>query len=361
LAALMAALVGGTLALPASSKTGPLAHAAKCKKAKKGKKKKKKKCKPAGPSGTSLPGQATHPSVTPPVVPAALSVNAIGVTDNTVLSGDSTTGQVTLSGQAPSGGQSVDLQSSDTSVTLVPATVVVAAGQTTAPFSVNTTQGQTAAATLTASSGSSNATTQLTVVNTPSVASVALEKECFTAPGTFSANRVTLDVPAPADTSVLLQSDAPLDLGVPPSVLVPSGSKTAFFDANALQPNPLVKVTATLGQSAQDTAAVNSSPPAPAVTDLSLDPTSVTVGGTSQGTVTLNCEAPTDIVVNLSSDAPGVATPAASTVTILQGQVSSDPFTITTSSSGTANIGASTSNVGPPQQQVPLQVNSLGT
>ena len=47
LAALVASLVGGTLAMPASSKTGPVASASKCKKGKKGSqsaKKKKRKC-----------------------------------------------------------------------------------------------------------------------------------------------------------------------------------------------------------------------------------------------------------------------------------------------------------------------------
>ena len=46
LAALMAALVGGTLALPASSKPGPVAHASKCKKKKqRSAESAKKKCK----------------------------------------------------------------------------------------------------------------------------------------------------------------------------------------------------------------------------------------------------------------------------------------------------------------------------
>src|SRR4051812_13051027 len=141
LAALMAALVGGTLALPASSKPGPIAHESKCKKGKKGKH--KKKCKRGQQSGTALPGQATHSTPTqpstPPVTPALL-VNAVAVTDNPVLDGTSTSGQVTISGVAASGGQPVDLQSSDPGVT-VPASVLVPVGQSSAGFVVNTTAG----------------------------------------------------------------------------------------------------------------------------------------------------------------------------------------------------------------------------
>ena len=77
---------------------------------------------------------------------------------------------MTISGAAPSGGQAVTLQSSDPSRVTVPASVVVAAGQTTASFSVGTTAGSDVDVTLTAAIGSSNATAQLNVVSTPSVA-----------------------------------------------------------------------------------------------------------------------------------------------------------------------------------------------
>ena len=145
LAALVAALAGGMLAVPASSKTGPIASASKCKKAKKGKhRKKKKKCRGGSPSTTSLPGQATHATPTqPPPPPPALGVSGIGVTDNPVLAGDSTTGQVTVDRAAPAGGQTVTLQSDQPGRAAVPASVVVAAGATSASFPVDTTAGAT--------------------------------------------------------------------------------------------------------------------------------------------------------------------------------------------------------------------------
>ena len=56
LAALVAALAGGTLAVPASSKTGPVASASKCKKGKKGKHSKKKQKCGGGRSRAASPG-----------------------------------------------------------------------------------------------------------------------------------------------------------------------------------------------------------------------------------------------------------------------------------------------------------------
>lgn len=363
LAALMAALVGGTLALPASSKPGPVAHASKCKKKKKrsaeSAKKKKKKCKGAGQSVSSLPGQATHPNVTPPSQAPTFLVDALSVASSPVLAGNGTSGQVTIDGAAPSGGKSVDLQSSDPSRATVPASVVVAAGQTTASFPVGTTVGSTVTTTLTAAIGGSNATAQLKVVSAPSVESVSLQRRCFT-PGSFAANRVTLDVPAPVDTPVALTSDAPLDLSVPGSVVVPLGSKSALFAATALLPNPLVTVTATLGPSVADSASVSAISPSPAVQSLTIQPNPVTIGGSPVATVTLDCEAvgPSGTVVNLSSDFPGIAAPALPTVTVPQDQLTAT-FPINTSAPGTAHISADTGTGGP--KQAPLVVANLGT
>jgi hypothetical protein len=356
LAALMAALAGGTLALPASS-ANPVAHAAK-KKCKK-KKGKKKKCGGAGQSGSALPGQATHPNVTPPTQPGSVQVSGLSVATSPILATTGTSGQVTLNTAAPSGGQTVALQSSDPGRVDVPASVVVPAAQTTANFSVTTTAGPTLNSTLTASIGSSNATAQLRVVSTPSVESVALQRQCFT-PGTYPSNRVTLDVPAPADTAVTLVSDDSSAFNVSPgSVTVPAGSKTAFFGATAATTNPLVTVTASLGtSSAQDTAEVNALSPTPDVATLTIQPNSVSVGATPIGTVTLNCEAPAGgTSVSLSSDFAGVTVPAS--VTVPQDQLSVT-FPIGTNAAGTANVTADTAGSGGSQQAM-LDVNNLGT
>ena len=359
LAALVAALAGGTLAMPASSKTGPVASASKCKKGKKGShKKKKRKCR--RPSVSSIPGQATHSTPTqPPPPPPPAQVSVIGVTDNPVLAGDSTNGHVTINRTAPAGGQTVTLQSDQPARAAVPASVVVAAGQTSATFTVDTTAGASVTATLTASIGPGNVNTQLNVVSDPSVKSVALERQCFTGLSSFNSNRVSLDVPAPADTPVALQSSNPLVLTVPPTVSVPSGSSSALFGVATVAPFSSVTVTATLGASqATDSASVSLTSPNPAVAGLALAPDSVTAGGSSTATVTLDCEAPAGgAVVNLSSSLAGVTVPP--TVTVLQDQLSAT-FQVTTvgTASGDATITASR---GASQQTAVLHVDNLGT
>ena len=353
LAALVAALAGGTLALPASSKTGPLASASKCKKSKKGRSKRKKKCGSGRPSQATLPGQATHPTATPPSPPVVRGVSGIGVTDNPVLAGQSTSGQLTISGPAPTGGQPVSLQSSDGSVS-VPASVVVPAGQTAASFTVGTTGGSATTATLTASIGASNANVLLNVVSTPSVASVGLERQCFTA-GSYGSNRVTLDVAAPSDTSVSLLSSDSAVFTVPSTVTVPTGSKSAFFSALAAPPvtPATATVTATLGTSSKfDTASVTATPDQ-SVSDLSFSSSNVTVGDSPIGTVTLTCEAASDTHVTLHSDFAGVTVPPE--VLVPAGELSAT-FTANTNAVGTANVSADSGTGGP--QTTPLQVDS---
>jgi hypothetical protein len=341
LAALMAALVGGTLALPATSGASPVAHASKCKKKKKTSAqsaKKKKKCKRGGTSGAPLPGQATHPSTTP-----GAGVSGVSLAASPVLAGTGTTGLVTISDAAPSGGQAVTLNSGDPGRVTVPGSVVVAGGQTTANFSVGTTAGPNVNVNITASIGTSNASTQLNVVSTPSVQSLSLARQCFT-PGSYSGSRVTLDVTVPVDTVVGLSSDDPTALDVSPgSATVPAGSRTGFFGVTAGSANPLVTVTATLGSSSvQDAASVNGSSTVPTLTGVTVEPSTIPVGTQATGTVTLDCEPGTGgATVTIGSDQPGVAAPAPgqSTVLVPAGQLSA-PFTVDTSSIGTANITA---------------------
>jgi hypothetical protein len=332
IAVLAAFLVGAVLAVPATSASGRQAVAAKkakkCKKKKKGKK--KKGCKKSSTNSLGIPGQSTPDKPTAPTQPEApptLHVSSVDVAPSTVLAPNSTTGTVTVDVAAPTGGQRVDLQSNSARVS-VPSSVVVAAGQKNASFSVGTTTGPPVTATISASIGTSSASTQLKVVDTASVDSVKLERQCFTF-GPFSSNRVSLDVPAPDDTLVALSSDDAA-LTVPSGVTVPSGSSSAFFSVNAVSDAPSVTVTATLGSSqASDTASVSSAPPANHADGLTLNPDTVIAGNGSTGTVTLDCEAPAaGTVVTLTSAAPGVTFTStgtqSATVTVLDGQLSAN-------------------------------------
>src|SRR5580700_2312330 len=71
-------------------------------------------------------------------VPSSLALSALSLNPTSVTGENSSTGTVTLSGPAPAGGAQVPLSSSNTSVASVPSSVIVAAGATTASFTVST-------------------------------------------------------------------------------------------------------------------------------------------------------------------------------------------------------------------------------
>jgi hypothetical protein len=114
----------------------------------------------AGPFSASRRFTAQAPSTT--TTPASLS--AVSVSPSSVVGGNSAQGTITLTGGAPSGGAVVTLSSANTAVVSVPASVTVAAGASSATFSVNTS-GVTAntSVTITATYGGERPTTTLTV------------------------------------------------------------------------------------------------------------------------------------------------------------------------------------------------------
>lgn len=379
LAFLVLALITGSVALPASANRSAAAAKSnsKCKKKKAKRaaaaKKKKKKCKQGGGAGgasTSLPGQATNPNVTPPVTtPAApaLRMSGLALTDNPVLGSRSTQGQVTISGKAPSAGQPVKLASTSSRVS-VPSAVNVAAGQRTATFSVTTSTGPTITAGVIANIGTSSRLAYLKVVQEPSVKSVSLAYKCFPNVGlvNFGTNRVTLDVPAAADSVVDLSSSNAPSLTVPSTVTVPDGSSSATFGVNTILPvssPPGVTVTGSL-TGAFGTSQATSSPssirtvlsPDPVVVGISATPTTVTPTSPVTGKVTLDCEAPSPdgTTVTLVSDNPDVTVPG--TVVVPADKLNAT-FSIHAASnaSGEATITATPDNGTPKQVTVTVE------
>jgi hypothetical protein len=375
IAVLAAFLAGAVLAVPASSKSGPATVAKKkgkkCKKGKKGKKSKKRKgCKRGGSSVSGLPGEATPSSPKQPNQPPpppgnpVLQVKSLALTAGTVLGGTSTSGQVTIDQAAPAGGQEVNLNSTLPARAQVPASVVVTQGQKTASFQVVTTSGPSpVTATLTASIGASTATAALKVVDKPSVASVKLERKCFT-PGAWSANRVTLDIPAPDDTDVTLESSDPLSLSLPvTTVTVPQDSTSAFFTVNALGPSDGdVTVTAAAPSTPPqgDSASVydNETYPDPEAAGLTLEPDTVKPDDPSTATVTLDCEAPaggTEVTL-ISQDQAHVGVPA--TVKVPAGERSFD-FQVTTQPDTPDDVYRITATAGGVPVHADLTVSSV--
>lgn len=98
--------------------------------------------------------------------PGPASLSAVSVSPSTVTGGSPSTGTVALTAAAPAGGALVSLASSNTSAATVPATVTVAAGATSANFTV-TTQTVAASTPVTISATYSGVTKNTTLTVNP--------------------------------------------------------------------------------------------------------------------------------------------------------------------------------------------------
>jgi uncharacterized repeat protein (TIGR03803 family) len=163
-----------------------------------------------------------------------VALSSLAINPNTVASGATTTGTVTLNAAAPSGGAVVGL-SSDNSFALVPATVTVAAGATTGTFTITTKTGvlSNTAVTITASLG--NSTVQASMTITPGSSSSVNLSSLVLNPasvrgGDSSTGTVTLSAAAPSNGArVTLASSNTSVATVPSSVTVQAGRTSASF------------------------------------------------------------------------------------------------------------------------------------
>ena len=94
---------------------------------------------PSSPSPSPGPSPTPSPSPTPtPPPPAGLLIASLSLNQTSVQGQAQPIGTVTLTSNAPSGGALVQLSSSNPTVAQVPSSVVVAGGQSSAAFMVNT-------------------------------------------------------------------------------------------------------------------------------------------------------------------------------------------------------------------------------
>ena len=172
---------------------------------------------PSGPQGSATPFSLT-------------------LNPTSVNGGNPSTGQVTLSTPAPSGGTVVSLSSSNTSVATVPSSITIAAGTNSAAFQVPTAAStNSVVATISASSSGLTQTVSLTVTpkaaSGPTLTSIALNPSNVTG-GSSAAGTVMLSAPAPSGGALVsLSSSNPGVVNVPTNVTVPAGATTTVFTA----------------------------------------------------------------------------------------------------------------------------------
>jgi len=179
----------------------------------------------------SVSSNAATLTVTPPPLP---TVSSLTLNPTSVTGGSSSAGTVTLSGPAPSGGAVVSLSSSNPIAAMIPSSVTVAAGATSATFTVSTNPvGTSTSATISASYGGVTRTASLAVTSA-TLSSLTLNPTNVTG-GSSAVGTVTLSGPAPSGGVVVtLSSNNVLVANTPSSVTVPAGSTSASFSITTL-------------------------------------------------------------------------------------------------------------------------------
>ncbi len=172
-------------------------------------------------------------SVTPPSV----SLSSLTLNPTSVTGGNSSTGIVTLSGPAPSGGAQITLSSTNTIVASVPSSVTVAAGATSGSFTVSTTAvAASTTITISVSYGGATRSASLTLNPAPppppTLSSLTLNPTSVVGGLQSSTGTVTLSAPAPAGGAAVRLSSSNGAASVPSSVFVPAGATRATFTVN---------------------------------------------------------------------------------------------------------------------------------
>ena len=206
----------------------------------------------------------------PSAAPAAAALSAIGLSPTTVVGGTAAQGSATLTSAAPAGGAVVTLSSSNSAVATVPASVIVAAGATSATFSVTTAAvGASTPVTITGAYGGATKAGTLTVTPPPPPASLtAVSVSPASVAGATSAQgTVTLTSAAPAGGFGVTLSSNNAAATVPASVTVAAGATSATFTIATTSVTASTAATITASAAGVTrTAALTVTPPAATAT-----------------------------------------------------------------------------------------------
>ena len=252
-------------------------------------------------------------------------VTSVSLNPTSVVGGNPSTGTVTLTGPAPTGGTSVALLSDNASAT-VPSSVTVAAGATTATFTVTTTAVGVDGTANVSATANGTASAALTL-KAPTVTGLAFSPSSVIG-GNLSTGTVTLSSPAPTGGFIVSLTSGNTAAGtVPATVTVVGGATTATFSFTSIPVQTATPVTVTAtANSVSVTGTVTVT--APTLSLFTIAPANTVGGQNATGTITLTGAAPAGgYVITVASD-NAAATPA-TTVTI-PANATSGTFTIPT-------------------------------
>jgi hypothetical protein len=229
----------------------------------------------------------------------------------------------------------VALTSSNPDVFPVPASVTIAAGDSSAsPLQV--VAGIPGTATLTATLGPSAAQLQLTVVNGPSIEFLSLADRLQT--GRVTNLSISADVPPASDVEITLTSSDANVISLPASVTLQRGSTFTFVRLQAGNPGVAV-ITATLGASSRSV--ITTVVATPVVRSIFLDPFGSKIQTGLVGTVSasLDADPAAETTMSFTSNNPAAVTVAPSA--LLQPGETSGGATLNAVAPGFATVTAS--------------------
>ncbi|MGA2600863.1 MAG: PKD domain-containing protein, partial [Bryobacteraceae bacterium] len=257
----------------------------------------------------------------------------------TVALGKTASLPVSLQTAAPTGGVTVTLISSNTSVTVTPASVTIAAGSLTPTSQPNVTGVNFAGATISATATGYASSSVPVLVNTTAVLSPTSATIIGTNAATFT---LTLGASVPAGgVTISLSSSNTAAATVPATVTIATGT-TATFAVSGVAPGSTTITASALPNIGSVTANVTVNPPG----TITLNPATPALGQTAAFPISISPAAPTGgVTIALSSSNTSIAKMSVTTVTIPAGATS--PTTspnITGVNLGSATITASATN-----------------
>ena len=254
------------------------------------------------------------------------ALTALAVSPATLVGGNSTTGTVTIGGNAPSGGTEITLTDNTSVISMAP-TVTVPGGATSASFAINTTSVSAEVfRQIFATRGA--VTKSYTLKLVPANLSALSITPNTLVGGNKAVGKVELDGAASGAGKVVNLTDNTSAITVPGTVTVASTKTSANFtvDTAGVSASVTRQITATSG-SVSRTANLTLTPAG--LSTLTASPSSVKGGTNSTGSVKLTgMAAGAGITVALSDNTSVLSTPAS--VAIAAGQTTAS-FTIATS------------------------------
>ncbi len=232
-------------------------------------------------------------------------------------------------GLAPPGGFQLNLSSSSPAAVVPPTfTIPAGAGGDSFPIRTNPVATRTIV-TITARSGAATASWILILTPSPEPDSLKVVP-ATTSGGSQGQVLIPLSELAGHDQLIRVTSSNPSVASVPEFATVNASTELGRFDITTSPVNVSTPVAISVtGRGVTRTVTLTVSPNLPALTGLSVNPTTVTSGTSSTGTVTLGSAAPAGgVAVSLGSNLPGSASVPA-TVTVPAGATTAT-FQITT-------------------------------